>query len=97
MRRAVRALKPAHGRGGFLILMSGTGSHVEHHLAVGRMKVWHQAHLVEEISRNTTLDDQRRPSRQGDLKTPPSASADFRSGLSPLLTTGAGGRPNRPR
>ena len=34
------------GCGGFLVLMSGTRGHVEHHLAVGHMKVRHRAQIV---------------------------------------------------
>ena len=55
--RRARA-EAGHGGGGFLI-MAGTRGHVAHHLGVGRMKVWHQARLVGETSRNTTLDAQR--------------------------------------
>ncbi|PPQ29114.1 hypothetical protein CCR94_16060 [Rhodoblastus sphagnicola] len=33
-------------RSGFLALMSGTGGHVEHRLAVGHMEVRHRTHIV---------------------------------------------------
>ena len=52
--RGARA-EASHRRGGFLIVVSRARTHVAHHLAVGRMKVWHRAHIVGEMSRNTTL------------------------------------------
>src|SRR5437660_2132217 len=38
--------KAGAGCGGILALVSGTGGHVEHHLAVGHMKVWHRTQIV---------------------------------------------------